>query len=170
MEALDEVVLGQAHPLVRPHAVVAQVLLAVQAVGGGRVLLVARAALGLSQVVLWVQQAHRAVVEPGRASAQAHPVLLLLLVVEEAVLVLDLLLRAHHHVQEVAEEEVGGGQRVNPGLRDGHLLVAGGAPQLQRVPRTPLTLQALPTEGVEAGQDVEPPGGLAGGGRGVRGR
>lgn len=51
VEALNEVVLGQPHPLVRPHAVVAQVLLAVEAVGGGGVLLVARAALGLSQVV-----------------------------------------------------------------------------------------------------------------------
>lgn len=51
VKALNEVVLGQPHPLVRPHAVVAQVLLAVEAVGGGGVLLVARAALGLSQVV-----------------------------------------------------------------------------------------------------------------------
>lgn len=107
-------------------------------------------------------------VEPRGAPAQAHPVLLLLVVVV-AVLVLDLLFGAHHHVQEVAEEEVGGGQRVHPGLRDGHLLVAGGAPQLERVPWTPLALQALPAEGVEAGQNVEPPGGLAGGGRGVRG-
>lgn len=81
-----------------------------------------------------------------------------------SVLVLDLLLRAHHHVQQVAEEEVGGRQGVHAGLRDGHLLIAGGAPQLQRVPWAPLTLQALPAEGVEAGEDVEPSGGLAGGG------
>lgn len=84
-----------------------------------------------------------------------------------AILVLDLLLRAHHHVQQVAEEEVGGRQGVHPGLRDGHLLVAGGAPQLQRVPRTALALQTLPAKGMEAGQDVEPPGGLAGGRRGM---
>lgn len=57
-----------------------------------------------------------------------------------AVLVLDLLLRAHHHIQQVAEEEVGRRQGVHPGLGDGHLLVAGGAPQLQRVPWTTLAL------------------------------
>lgn len=84
-----------------------------------------------------------------------------------AVLVLDLLLRAHHHIQQVAEEEVGGRQGVHPSLRDGHLLVAGGAPQLQGVPGTALALQALPAEGMEAGQDVQPPRSLAGGGRGM---
>ena len=91
------------------------------------------------------------------------------MVVVVAVLALDLLLGAHHHVQQVAEQEVGGRQGVHAGLGDGHLLVAGGAPQLQRVPGTALALEALPAEGVEAGQDVESPGGLAGGGRGVRG-
>lgn len=166
-QALDEVVLGQPHPLVCPHTVVTQILLAVKAVGGGRVLLVAGAALRLSQVV-GEQQASVRVVEAGGANAQASPVVVVL--VEVAVLVVDLLLGAPHHVQQVAEEEVGGRQGVHPGLGDGHLLVAGGAPQLQRVPGTPLALQALPAEGVEAGQDVEPPGGLAGGRRGVRGR
>lgn len=181
-QALDEVVLGQTHPLVCPHAVVAQVLLAVEAVGGGRVLLVAGAALGLSQVA-GVQEASVRVVEARGAPTQASPqvvllvvvvvlLLLLVVVVEEmvAILVVNLLLRAHHHVQQVAEEEVGGRQGVHAGLGDAHLLVAGGAPQLQRVPGAPLALQALPAEGVQAGQDVQPAGGLAGGGRGVRGR
>lgn len=83
---------------------------------------------------------------------------------------MDLLLRAHHHIQQVVEKEVGGRQGVHPGLGDGHLLVACRAPQLQRVPGTALALKAVPAEGVEAGQDVEPPGGLAGGGRGMWGR
>lgn len=66
----------------------------------------------------------------------------------------------HDDVQQVAEEEVGGGQRVHArGLRDHHLLVADGATQLERVPRAgvPLRLQALAAEGVQAGQDMEPP-------------
>lgn len=160
-QTLDEVVLGQAHPLVCPHTVVAQVLLAVKAVGGGRVLLITGAALRLSQVVR-VQQAYRAMVEARGASSQAASVLVMV-----SVLVLNLLLGAHHHIQQVAEQKVGGRQRVHPCLRDGHLLVAGRAPQLQGVPWTPLALEALPAEGMEAGQDVEPPGGLAGGGRGM---
>ncbi len=131
-QALYEVVFGQPHPLVCPHTVVTQILLAVKAVGGGWVLLIAGAALRLSQVVR-EQQATMRVKEARGASTQASPVVV-------AVLVLDLLLRAHHHVQQVAEEEVGGRQGVHPGLRDGHLLVAGGAPQLQRVPGTPLAL------------------------------
>lgn len=97
-------------------------------------------------------------------------VVVMVVVVMVAILVLDLLLGAHHHVQQVAEEEVGGRQGLHSGLGDAHLLVAGGAPQLQRVPGAALALEALPAEGVEAGQDVEPPGGLAGGGGGVRGR
>lgn len=162
-QALDEVVLGQPHPLVCPHTVVAQILLAVKAVGGSWVLLVAGAALRLSQVVR-VQQASVRMMEARGASADATSMVVV------AVLVLDLLLGAHHHVQQVAEEEVGGRQGVHAGFRDGHLLVAGGATQFQRVPRTSLTLQALPAEGMEAGQDVEPSGGLAGGRRGMRGR
>lgn len=55
-QALDEVVFGESHPLVCSHAVITQVLLAVKAVGCGQVLLVAGAALRLSQVVR-VQQA-----------------------------------------------------------------------------------------------------------------
>lgn len=163
-KALDEVVLGQPDPLVGPHAVVAQILLAVEAVGRGRVLLVAGAALGLAQE-MWLQQAPVGVMEARRAPDQSAPV-----VVVVAVLVVDLLLGAHHHVQQVVEQEVGGRQGVHPGLGDGHLLVASGAPQLQRVPGTTLALQAVSAEGVQAGQDVEPPGSLARGGRGVRGR
>lgn len=49
-QTLDEVVLGQTYPLVCTHAVVAQVLLTVEAVGRGGVLLVAGAALRFSQV------------------------------------------------------------------------------------------------------------------------
>lgn len=95
--------------------------------------------------------------EAGGTSDYASPVM------EVAVLVMDGLLGAHHHIQQVAEEEVGRGKGVHPGLRDGHILVTGGAAQLQRVPGTALALQALPAEGVQAGQDVEPPVGLAGG-------
>lgn len=40
-EALDEVVLGESHPLMCTHTVVTQILLAVEAVGRGQVLLVA---------------------------------------------------------------------------------------------------------------------------------
>lgn len=136
-QTLDEVVLGQTHSLVGPHTVVAQILLTVKAVRGGGVLLITGAALRLSQVVR-VQQASVRVVEASGASAQASPVVVVVVVV--AILVLDLLLGAHHHVQQVAEEEVGGRQRVHPSFRDGHLLVTGGTPQLQRVPRTPLAL------------------------------
>lgn len=132
-QAFNEVVLGQPHPLVCPHAVVTQVLLAVEAVGGGWVLLVAGAALRLSQVV-WMQQASVGVMEAGGAPTQAASVVMV------AILVLDLLLGAHHHVQQVAEQKVGGRQGVHPGLGDGHLLVTGGASQLQRVTRTALAL------------------------------
>lgn len=44
-QPLDEVVFGESDPLVGPHTVVAQVLLAVQAVGGSGVAFVTRAAL-----------------------------------------------------------------------------------------------------------------------------
>lgn len=119
---LDEMVLGQTHPLVCTHAVVAQVLLTVEAMRGGRVLLVTRAALRFSQVGR-MQQTHLRMVEAGGTSNQTSPMV-------EAILVLDGLLCAHHHIQKVAEEEVGGGERVHPRLRDGHLLVTGGATQL----------------------------------------
>lgn len=80
-----------------------------------------------------VQQASMRMVEARGASTQASPVVV-------AILVLDLLFRAHHYVQQVAEEKVRGRQRVHTCLRDGHFLVAGGAPQLQRVPGTALAL------------------------------
>lgn len=129
-QPLDEVVLGQPHPLVGPHTVVTQVLLAVKAVGAGWVLLITGAALGLSQVVR-AQQASMGVVEARGATSSitTHAP-----VVVVPVLVLDLLLGTHHHIQQVAEEEIRGGQGVHAGLCDGHLLIAGGAPQLQRVP------------------------------------
>lgn len=66
-QALDEVVLGQPDPLVCPHTVVTQILLAVKAVGSGWVLLIAGAALRLSQVVR-VQQASMRVMEAAGAS------------------------------------------------------------------------------------------------------
>lgn len=66
-QALYEVVFGQPHSLVCPHTVVAQILLAVKAMGGGWVLLIAGAALRLSQVVR-EQQATMRVKEAGGAS------------------------------------------------------------------------------------------------------
>lgn len=161
-QALDEVVFGQPDPLVRSHAVVTEVLLAVKAVGCGWVLLIAGAALRFSHV-LGVQKATVRGEEARGAPYQASAVLVVV-----AILILDLVFRAHHHVQQVAEEEVGGRQRVHPGLGDGNLLVAGGAPQLQGVVGTALGLQALPAESVQAGQDVQPLGGVVvGGGGGV---
>lgn len=195
-EALDEVVLGEADALVRPHAVVAQVLLAVQAARAGGVALVAGAAARLALPAVRPPQQQRrraaaargggrggggrggagggrgggggggavrrraavvAVVGPAapRAGAGGGPG-----AGGAAVLLLVGGGRHHHDVQQVAEEEVGGGQRVHArGLRDHHLLVADGAAQLERVPRggVPLRLQALAAEGVQAGQDVQPP-------------
>lgn len=58
-EALDEVVLGEADALVRPHAVVAQVLLAVEAAGAGGVALVAGAAAGLALPAVGAPQQER---------------------------------------------------------------------------------------------------------------
>lgn len=142
-QTLDEVVLGQTHALVCTHAVVAQILLTVEAVRGGRVLLVARAALRFCHLGR-VQQTHVRMMEAGGTSDEASAMV-------EAVLVLDGLLRAHHHIQKVAEEEVGRGKGVHPGLGDGHLLVTGGATQLQWVSGAALALQALPAEGVQAG-------------------
>lgn len=66
-QTLDEVVLGQAHPLVRTHAVVAQIFLTVEAVGGGRVLLIAGAALRFPQVGR-MQQTHLRMMEAGGTS------------------------------------------------------------------------------------------------------
>lgn len=159
-QALDEVVFSQPDPLVRSHAVVTEVLLAVKAVGCGWVLLIAGAALRLSNV-LWVQKATMRGVEARGASNQASTEVVV------AILVLDLLFGAHHHVQQVAEEEVGGRQGVYPSLGDGELLVTGWAPQLQGFTGIALALQALPAEGVQAGQDMEPLGGVVGGGGGV---
>ena len=69
-KALNEVILGQPHPLVCPHTVVTQIFLAVKAVGGGWVLLITGAALRLSQVVR-MQQASVRVVEAGGASSSS---------------------------------------------------------------------------------------------------
>lgn len=66
-QTLYEVVLGQPHPLVSTHTVVAQILLAVEAVGSGWVFFITGAALRLSQVVR-VQQASVRVMEARGAS------------------------------------------------------------------------------------------------------
>lgn len=50
-QALNEVVLGQSHPLVCPHTVVTEVFLAVKAMGRGLVLLITGAALRVSHMV-----------------------------------------------------------------------------------------------------------------------
>lgn len=84
----------------RPHTVVTQVLLAVKAVGCGRVLLITGAALRLSQVVQqasWMRKA-------GGAPPQT-PVM--------SILVLNLLFRAHYHIKQVAEKKVRRRQRVH---------------------------------------------------------
>lgn len=103
----------------RSHTIVTQIFLAVKAVGCGWVFLITRAALWLTKVVqqapVWVRKARGTSTQPA---------------VVLSILVLNLLLRAHHYVEQVAEEEVGGGQGVHAGLRDGHLLVTGGAAQL----------------------------------------
>lgn len=80
-QALDEVVFGQPHTLVCAHAVVTEVLLAVQALGGGWVLLIAGAALRFSQVV---EEAPVGMVE-GRGTSHQPPTVVV------AVLVLDLI-------------------------------------------------------------------------------
>lgn len=136
----------------RPHTVVTQVLLAVKAVRCGRVLLITGAALRLSQVVQqasWMRKA-------GGASPQAAVMM--------SILVLNLLFGAHYHIKQVAKKKVRRRQGVHTSFRDGHFLVTSGAAQLLRVPWTSLPLQALPAEGMEAGQDVQPPAGLRGGG------
>lgn len=131
-QALDEVVFGETHALVRAHAVVAQVLLTVEAVRARAVAFVARAALRLRERVLSTQQT-----PAPHAAARA------------------LILGGHHHVQQVAEQKVGRGQRVHARLGHGHFLVAGGAAELQRVSVAPQALQARPAEGVQARQDVQ---------------
>lgn len=216
-EALDEVVLGEADTLVRPHAVVAQVLLAVEAAGAGGVALVAGAAAGLALPAVGPPQQERRRAAAARrggggrrggrsrgggrgagGAVRRRRAAVVAVVAAAAACsrtgagggagpggaaVLLLVCSGGHddNVQQVAEEEVGGGQRVHArGLRDHHLLVADGAAQLERVPRAgvPLRLQALAAEGVQAGQDVEPPrrapaGGAAaaapGGAGGLRG-
>lgn len=112
-----------------PYTVVTQILLAVKAVGCGRVLLIAGAALRLSQVI---EQASVCVRKTGGASPQTAVMM--------SILVWNLLLRAHHHIQQVAEKKIRRRQRVHTGFRDGHFLVTGGAAQLQWVPRTSLPL------------------------------
>lgn len=112
----------------RPHTIVTQILLAVKAVGRGRVLLITRAALRLGQVVqqasLWVRKARGASSQPA---------------VVVSVLVLNGLLGAHYNIKQVAEKKVGGRQGVHPSFGDGYLLVTSGAAQLQRVSRTTLS-------------------------------
>lgn len=99
---LDEVVFGQADSLVGADAVVAEVLLAVQAVGGSRVSFVTGAAVGVPESVETVQGPMWVVVATATAPAA----------------ILVLLFGRHHHVQQVAEEEIGRWQRVHPRLRD----------------------------------------------------
>lgn len=74
-----------------PHTVVTQVLLAVKAVGCGRVLLITGAALRLRQVVqeaAWMRKA-------GGAPPQTAVMM--------SILVLNLLFRAHYHIKQVTE-------------------------------------------------------------------
>lgn len=154
-QPLDEVVFGQADPLMGSDAVITKVLLAVLTVEAGRVPLVTGAALGPSQTVR--AEPAMGAVESGYGAPAVPPVTVLILAE------LELL-----HVQKVTQEEVGGRERVHSGLGDGDLLVAGGAAEFERVPRAALTLQTLPAEGVEAGEDMEAPGGERRGG-GMRG-
>lgn len=112
-----------------PHTVVTQILLAVKAVGCGRVLLITGAALRFSQVI---QQASMWVRKAGGASTQTAVMM--------SILVRNLLLRAHYHIQQVAEKKIRRRQGVHTSLRDGHFLVTGGAAQLQWIPRTSLPL------------------------------
>jgi hypothetical protein len=73
------------------------------------------------------------------------------------------------HVQKVTQEEVGGRERVHSDLGDGDILVAGGAAEFEWVPMTAQALQTLSAEGVQAGEDMEAPGGGGGRVRGGRG-
>lgn len=127
--AFNEVILGQSHSLMRSHTVVTQILLAVKAMGCGRVLLITGTALRLNQVV---QQASVWVRKAGGASPQTTVIM--------SILVLNLLLRAHNHIQQVAEKKVRRRQGVHTSFRDGHFAVTGGAAQLQWVPGTSLPL------------------------------
>lgn len=92
-QALDEVVFGEADPLVGPHAVITEVLLAVQAVRGSGVTLVARAAPRIREVL----GSQKTTVMDHRRRPP----------------VLALLFSGNHHIQQVAEEKVGGGQGVH---------------------------------------------------------
>lgn len=131
-QAFNEVVFGETDALVRAHAVVAQVLLAIEAVRARAVPFIARAALRLREHVLSTEKTPAAY-----AAARA------------------LILGGHHHVQQVAEQEVGRRQRVHARLGHGYFLVAGRAAQLERVSVAPQALQARPAEGVQARQDVQ---------------
>lgn len=91
-QPLDEVVFGEANPLVGPHAVITEVLLAVQAVRGSGVTLITRAALRIREVL----GSQKTTVMDHRRRPP----------------VLALLFSGNHHIQQVAEEEVGGGQGV----------------------------------------------------------
>lgn len=143
-QSLDEVVFGQADPLVGPHAVVTEVFLAVQAVRGSGVAFVAGAALWVRKVV----------------GAQQPPVgVPITPAVAPAVVPFALLLGGYHDIKQVAEQKRGRGQGVHAGLGHGHFLVTGGASELQGVSVVSQALQALPAEGVQAGQDVESSGG-----------
>lgn len=155
-------ILGQPDPLVGTDAVITQVLLAVQAVGAGRVPLITGAARRLSQAVR-AEEPAVGVVEPGYGAHADPPVVAVGILAE-----LELLLGTHHHVQKVTKEEVGGREGVHSGFGDGDLLIAGGAAEFERVPMTALALQTLPAEGVQAGEDMEAPGGERRGG-GMRG-
>ena len=101
-QPFDEVVFGQADSLVCADTVVAEVLLAVQAVGGSRVAFVAGAAVGVPEAVETVQAPMRVVVATAPTPAS----------------VLVLLFGRHHHIQQVAEEEIGRRQGVHPRLGD----------------------------------------------------
>lgn len=161
--ALDVVVLGEAHALVRADAVVAQVLLAVEATRRGRVALVAgAAAVGPAQ-----QQRRRGACgaarrragrrrrrrcgrerrrrrRGGRARVRVVRVVPVVAAVAARarrgagppVLRRRLVGRGHHGFEQVAEQEGGRRQRVHARrLGQNDLLVAHGAAQLERLSR-----------------------------------
>lgn len=108
-QPFNEVVFGQPDSLVCAHTIIAEVLLAIQAVGGSRVALVARAALRLPEVVS-PEEATMGVAEPPAIG-------------------FVLLLGGNHHVQQIVEEKIRRWQRVHSGLGDGDFLVTSWAPK-----------------------------------------
>lgn len=116
-QALDEVVFGETDALVRPHAVVAQVLLAVEAMRARAVTFIARTALRLGEKVLSTEKT-----PAPYAAARA------------------LIIGGHYHVQQVAKEEIGRGQCIHARLGHGYFLVASGAAKLERVSVAPQAL------------------------------